>query len=91
VASEHSRSMAGRSARLALRKPVRLASSRWTRVSTWARTPGRRSIDEYDAKMPFKFTGTLRKLEIKLGPDQLTPKEKAENEAFRRDRALAAQ
>ena len=26
-------------------------------------------IDEYDAKMPFKFTGTLRRVEMKLGPD----------------------
>ena len=24
-------------------------------------------IDEYDARMPFKFAGTLRKVEIKLG------------------------
>src|SRR5215475_8606311 len=28
-------------------------------------------IDEYDAKMPFKFTGMLGKIEIKLGPDSL--------------------
>ncbi len=30
-------------------------------------------IDEYDAKMPFKFTGTLGKVEIKLGPDTSNP------------------
>ncbi len=48
-------------------------------------------IDEYDAKMPFKFTGTLRKVEIKLGPDKLTPKERGELERLRRDRAMAAQ
>jgi arylsulfatase A-like enzyme len=48
-------------------------------------------IDEYDAKMPFKFTGTLRKLEVKLGPDPLTPKEKGELERRRKDAALAAQ
>ena len=35
-------------------------------------------IDEYDAKMPFKFTGTLNKVEIKLGADKLTASEKAE-------------
>ena len=35
-------------------------------------------IDEYDAKMPFKFTGTLRKVEIKLGENKLTPKERGE-------------
>jgi hypothetical protein len=26
-------------------------------------------IDECDTKMPFKFSGTLRKLGVKLGPD----------------------
>src|SRR5271170_7441501 len=34
-------------------------------------------IDEYDAKMPFKFTGTLDKVEIKLGADKLTAGERA--------------
>jgi arylsulfatase A-like enzyme len=29
-------------------------------------------IDEYDAKMPFQFTGTLRKVEFKLGPETLS-------------------
>jgi len=29
-------------------------------------------IDEYDAKMPFPFTGTLRKVEFKLGPETLS-------------------
>src|SRR5262245_16300227 len=48
-------------------------------------------IDEYEAKMPFKFTGTLRKVEIKLGEGKLTPKERGELERLRRDRALAAQ
>jgi hypothetical protein len=35
-------------------------------------------IDEYDAKMPFKFTGTLRKVEIKLGESKLTAKDRRE-------------
>jgi hypothetical protein len=48
-------------------------------------------IDEYEVKMPFKFTGTLKKVEIKLGEEKLTPKEKSELERLRRDRALAAQ
>ena len=48
-------------------------------------------IDEYDAKMPFKFTGTLRKVEIKLGLDQLTPEKRGELERLRRDFALAVQ
>ena len=41
--------------------------------------------------MPFKFTGTLRKVEIKLGEDKLTPKERGELERLRRDCAMAAQ
>jgi hypothetical protein len=48
-------------------------------------------IDEYDAKMPFKFTGTLRKVEIKLGPDRLTTSHTGELERLRRERALASQ
>src|SRR4051794_6516382 len=47
-------------------------------------------IDEYDAKMPFKFTGTLRKIEIKLGPDKLTSKQRRELQRVQRDQALAA-
>ena len=48
-------------------------------------------IDDYEAKMPFKFTGTLRKVEIKLGPDKLTSNEKIELQRLRRERALATQ
>src|SRR5215510_2699888 len=46
-------------------------------------------IDEYDAKMPFKFTGTLRKVEIKLGEEKLSSKERSELERMRREHALA--
>jgi hypothetical protein len=42
-------------------------------------------IDDYEAKMPFKFTGKLEKVEIKLGPDQLTPKQRGELEQLKRD------
>jgi hypothetical protein len=35
-------------------------------------------IDDYESKMPFKFTGTLEKVEIELGPDQLTPQQRGE-------------
>lgn len=45
-------------------------------------------IDEYDAKMPFKFTGRLRKVEVKLGTDQLSPKQRAELEQLRKDEAM---
>ena len=48
-------------------------------------------IDEYDAKMPFKFTGTLRKVEIKLGENKLTSNEKSEVQRLQRERALAGQ
>ena len=48
-------------------------------------------IDEYDAKMPFKFTGTLRKVEIELGADELTPEKQGELERLRRDFALRMQ
>jgi arylsulfatase A-like enzyme len=48
-------------------------------------------IDDYDAKMPFKFTGTLNKVVIHLGPDQLTPEQHGELERLRRDFELAVQ
>src|SRR5262249_34605512 len=48
-------------------------------------------IDEYEAKMPFKFTGTLRKVEIKLGDHKLTPKERGERHRLRREPAQATQ
>src|SRR5215467_187802 len=48
-------------------------------------------IDEYDAKMPFKFTGTLNKVEIKLGEDKLTAKARGELQRQQWQRALATQ
>ncbi|MFY9837065.1 MAG: hypothetical protein WAK55_11455, partial [Xanthobacteraceae bacterium] len=48
-------------------------------------------IDDYDAKMPFKFTGKLEKVEIKLGPDKLTPQQRGELEQLKRDFALSVQ
>ena len=48
-------------------------------------------IDEYDAKVPFKFTGTLEKVQIKLGPNELTPQQRGELEQLKRDFALAVQ
>lgn len=48
-------------------------------------------IDEYDAKMPFKFTGTLKKVEVKLAESKLTPKEKSELDRRRLEHALANQ
>jgi hypothetical protein len=48
-------------------------------------------IDEYDAKMPFKFSGMLKKVEVKLGADQLSPQKRGELERLRRDFALRVQ
>jgi len=48
-------------------------------------------IDEYDAKMPFRFTGTLNKLDIDLGADRLTPEKRGELERLKRDFALRMQ
>jgi arylsulfatase A-like enzyme len=48
-------------------------------------------IDEYDAKMPFHFNGTLSKVEFKLGADKLTRAQRASIEQFRIILALATQ
>jgi hypothetical protein len=41
--------------------------------------------------MPFKFTGTLEKVQIKLSPNELTPQQRGELEQLKRDFALAVQ
>ena len=48
-------------------------------------------IDEYDAKMPFKFSGTLKKVEVKLGADQLSPQKRGELEQLKKDFAIRMQ
>ncbi len=48
-------------------------------------------IDEYDAKMPFEFSGTLKKVEVKLGDDQLSPQKRGELEQLKKDFALRMQ
>ena len=48
-------------------------------------------IDEYEAKMPFKFTGGLQKVEFKLGPDSLNPAEHALLRELQMDVAMAVQ
>jgi arylsulfatase len=48
-------------------------------------------IDEYDAKMPFKFTGTLNRIEFKLSPEDLTNTQRASLQWLRTDLALAVQ
>ena len=39
--------------------------------------------------MPFKFTGTLEKVQIKIDPNELTPQQRGELEQLKRDFALA--
>jgi arylsulfatase A-like enzyme len=48
-------------------------------------------IDEYDAKMPFAFSGTLNKVVIRLGGDRLTSEERGEVERLKRDSGLRVQ
>jgi hypothetical protein len=48
-------------------------------------------IDEYDAKMPFKFSGTLNKVEIDLGNDGLPPEKHGEVERLQREYAFRVQ
>jgi hypothetical protein len=36
--------------------------------------------------MPFKFTGTLEKVQIKLGPNELAPQQRGELEQLKRIR-----
>lgn len=48
-------------------------------------------IDEYDAKMPFQFTGTLHKVEFKLGADTLTREQRASIHRLRAAFEMAVQ
>ena len=48
-------------------------------------------IDEYDAKMPFQFTGTLRKVEFKLGPEMVTSAQRAAIQRLRTAFAMSVQ
>jgi hypothetical protein len=33
-------------------------------------------VEDYDAKMPYRFTGTLKRLVVVLEPEKLTPEER---------------
>jgi len=48
-------------------------------------------IDEYEARMPFRFGGTIGKLQVKLGADQLSPQKRGELEQLKRDFAFRSQ
>ena len=48
-------------------------------------------IEDYADKMPFRFTGTLSKLVINLGANELTPQKRGELERLQKDFALRMQ
>ena len=48
-------------------------------------------IDEYDAKMPFQFTGTLARIQIHLSPSKLIPAQTSEINRQSKDFGLAVQ
>jgi hypothetical protein len=74
--------------RIELTQPLRFSLDESFDVGQDTGTP---VIDEYDQKMPFKFTGTLSKVEVDLGADPLTPKQKGELEQRKIDYALRVQ
>jgi len=74
--------------RIALTQPLRFSLDESFDVGQDTGTP---VIDEYDGKMPFKFTGALNKVEIDLGADQLTPQKRGELDRLKRDFALRMQ
>jgi len=52
--------------------PVRLP---WTETFNVGVDTGT-SVDDQDYQVPFRFTGTIDKLTVKLGPEELTPAER---------------
>jgi arylsulfatase A-like enzyme len=74
--------------RIEFTQPIRFSLDESFDVGEDTGTP---VIDEYDAKMPFKFTGTLNKVEIDLGADGLTPEKHGELERLQREYALRVQ
>jgi arylsulfatase A-like enzyme len=74
--------------RIEFTQPIRFSLDESFDVGEDTGTP---VIDEYDAKMPFKFTGTLNKVEIDLGADGLTPEKHGELDRLQREYALRVQ
>jgi Sulfatase len=74
--------------RIAFTQPIRFSLDESFDVGEDTGTP---VIDEYDAKMPFRFSGTLNKVEIDLGADGLTPEKHGELERLQRDYAMRVQ
>jgi Sulfatase len=74
--------------RIDLTQPIRFSLDESFDVGQDTGTP---VIDEYDSKMPFKFTGVLNKVEIDLGAKQLAPEKRGELDRLKRDFALRQQ
>ena len=74
--------------RIEFTQPIRFSLDESFDVGQDTGTP---VIDEYDAKMPFKFSGTLSKVVIDLGADKHPPEKHGELERLKRDFALAMQ
>jgi arylsulfatase A-like enzyme len=74
--------------RIELTQPLRFSLDESFDVGQDTGTP---VIDEYDDKMPFKFSGTLKKVDIDLGSNELTPKQHGELEQRKRDLAMQVQ
>jgi hypothetical protein len=74
--------------RIELTQPIRFSLDESFDVGEDTGSP---VIDEYDAKMPFKFTGTLNKVEIKLGANRLGPDKRGELKQLQKDFALRVQ
>jgi hypothetical protein len=74
--------------RIGFTQPIRFSLDESFDVGQDTGTP---VIDEYDAKMPFKFSGTLHKVEIDLGPDLLTPQKHGELKRLQWDYAMRVQ
>jgi hypothetical protein len=74
--------------RIELTQPLRFSLDESFDVGQDTGTP---VIDEYDDKMPFRFSGTLKKVDIDLGSSDLTPKQHGELEQRERDLAMRVQ
>ncbi|MGB6770251.1 MAG: hypothetical protein WBE50_19595, partial [Methyloceanibacter sp.] len=91
VVLEPSRSMARKWRKVASSKRLRSAKFTLDESFDVGEDTGTPVIDEYDAKMPFKFTGSLEKVQIKVGPNELPPQQRGELEQIKREFALAVQ
>jgi len=62
--------------------PIAVAWSNVFNVGVDTGTP----VDDGDYQVPFRFTGKIHKLTVKLGPDERSPADRAKAEKMKRDR-----